>query len=66
MEEHPIHGYRNQMQGYKFNEDVASAYGITNANPQFGKGGLPQYFVPNAQEYIDKGILVPIDKIELN
>lgn len=54
------------MQGYKFNEDVASAYGIAEANPQFGKGGLPQYFVPNVQEYIDKGILVPIDKIELN
>lgn len=27
------------MQGYIFNEDVASAYGITKENPQFGKGG---------------------------
>lgn len=66
VKEHRRYGYKNQMQGYKFNEDVASAYGIANANPQFGKGGLPQYFVPNVQEYIDKGILVPIDTIELN
>lgn len=27
------------MQGYVFNEEIASAYGITNANPQFGKEG---------------------------
>ena len=39
-----------------FNEDVASTYGITNANPQFGKGGLPQYYVPDVQDLIDKGI----------
>ena len=38
VEKNPIHGYRGEMQGYIFNEDVASAYGITNANPQFGKG----------------------------
>ena len=50
---------------YIFNADVASAYGITNANPQFGKGGLPQYFVPNANDYIQKGILVKVDNITL-
>ena len=48
---------------YIFNADVASAYGITNANPQFGKGGLPQYYVPDVQDLIDKGILIPVDKI---
>ena len=37
---------------YIFNADVASAYGITNANPQFGKGGLPQYYVPDVQDLI--------------
>ena len=37
VEKNPIHGYRGEMQGYIFNEDVASAYGIANANPQFGK-----------------------------
>lgn len=66
VKEHRLYGYRKQMQGYKFNEDIESAYGIVTANPQFGKGGLSQYFVPNTQEYIDKGILVPIDTIELN
>ena len=60
-----IHGYRGEMQGYVFNEEIASAYGITNANPQFGKGGLPQYFVPNANDYIQKGILVKVDNITL-
>ena len=61
VEKNPIHGYRGEMQGYIFNEDVASAYGITNANPQFGKGGLPQYYVPDVQDLIDKGILIPVD-----
>ena len=65
VEKNPIHGYRGEMQGYVFNEDIASAYGITNANPQFGKGGLPQYYIPNVQELIDKGILTPVDSIKL-
>lgn len=65
VEKNPIHGYRGEMQGYVFNEDIASAYGITNANPQFGKGGLPQYYVPNVQDLIDKGILTPVDSIKL-
>jgi len=65
VEKHPIYGYRGEMQGYVFNEEIASAYGITNANPQFGKGGLPQYFVPNANDYIQKGILVKVDNITL-
>ena len=64
VEKNPIHGYRGEMQGYIFNEDVVSAYGITNANPQFGKGGLPQYYVPNVQYLIDKGILTPLDNIK--
>ena len=37
VEKNPKYGYRVEMQGYVFNEDVASAYGIANANPQFGK-----------------------------
>lgn len=58
-------GIGGEMQGYVFNEEIASAYGITNENPQFGKGGLPQYFVPNANDYIQKGILVKVDNITL-
>lgn len=65
VEKNPIHGYRSEMQGYLFNEDVASAYGITNANPQFGNGGLPQYYVPDIQDLIKKGILTPVDNIKL-
>ena len=66
VEKHPIHGYRTEMEGYIFNEDLASAYGITKANPQFGRGGLPQYFVPNVEEYIEKGILQPVESIKLH
>ena len=66
VEKNPIHGYRGEMQGYIFNEDVASAYGIANANLQFGKGGLPQYYVPDVQDLIDKGILAPVGNIKLN
>ncbi|MDO5650228.1 MAG: hypothetical protein Q4G11_06455, partial [Gallicola sp.] len=65
VEKNPIHGYRGEMHGYVYNEEIASAYGITNANPQFGKGGLPQYFVPDADDYIQKGILVKTDIIVL-
>lgn len=53
------------MQGYIFNEKIASAYGITNVNPKFGKGGLPQYFVPDVEDYIQKGILEKVDSIIL-
>ena len=65
MEKHPIYGYRGEMQGYIFNEDIASAYGMAKANPQFGAGGLPQYYVPDVKDLIDKGILTPIDNIKL-
>ena len=58
-------GIGGEMQGYVFNEEIASGYGITNANTQFEKGGLPQYFVPNANDYIQKGILVKVDNITL-
>lgn len=65
VDKDPIYGYRGEMQGYIFNNDIASAYGITNENPQFGKGGLPQYYVPDARSLIDKGILTPVDSIKL-
>ena len=65
VEKNPIHGYRGEMQGYIFNENVASAYGITKANPQFGKDGLPQYYVPDVQNLIEKGVLTSVDNIKL-
>lgn len=65
VEKNPIHGYRGNMQGYKVTTDIDAAFGITKANPQFGKGGLPQVYVPNVDELIEKGILIPVDNIPL-
>lgn len=65
VEENPVHGYREKMEGYMFNEDVVCAYGIAKANPQFGEGGLPQYFVPNADDLICREILTSSEIINL-
>ncbi|WP_255377792.1 hypothetical protein, partial [Listeria sp. ILCC796] len=65
VEKNPVHGYRGEMQGYKVTKNTDAAFGKTKANPQYGKGGLPQVFVPDANELIEKGILVPVDKIIL-
>lgn len=62
---HKTLGYKSEMMGYVFNEDVATAYGITRANLQFGPGGLAQYYVPNVKELIEKGVLVPVEKVML-
>ena len=53
------------MEGYLFNQDIDAAYSIVEANPQYGVGGLPQYFIPNVQELINEGILIPVDNIKL-
>lgn len=66
VEAHPIYGYRSEMQGYIFNKNVAGAYGIVDANPQFGIGGLEQYYIPNVSAWIEKGILTPVDSIKLH
>lgn len=66
VKRHKTFGYRNKVVGYYFAENVDAAYGCTLANPQYGKGGLTQYFVPNAQELIDKGVLIPVVTINLN
>ena len=65
VQKHKVHGYKKEMQGYLFNQDIAAAQGITKANPQFGAGGLPQIFVPYANDWIEKGILIPVKKIKL-
>lgn len=54
-----------KMQGYIFNVDIESAYGIANANPQFGAGGLPQYFIPDIQTLIDSKAITPYETINL-
>lgn len=43
---HPKFGYRKQVAIYEVTEVTQAAFGATKANPQFGKGGLPQIYVP--------------------
>ena len=62
---HPVHGFRGQVSGYRFTQTVTVGYGQALANPQFGPGGLDQFYVPNVQKLIDKGILVLVDTIDL-
>ena len=59
------HGYRGEMHGYMLNEDVQIARGRALNNPQISKGGLPQIFIPGAQNLIDNGILTPVTVIKL-
>lgn len=61
----PVRGYRGNMQGYIVNENINVAFGITRANPQYGGGGLPQIYVPDVENLINKGILSKVDNIPL-
>lgn len=65
VQEHPTLGYRGEMQGYILKTDLSAAEAKCLANSQFGKGGLEQIFIPSTQELIEKGILIPVDKIKL-
>lgn len=62
---HDVYGYRGEVSGYMFTKNVTGGYGITSANPQFGSGGLPQYFIPNIKQLIEKGVLIKVDTIPL-
>ena len=57
---HAQFGYRLGMTAYVVDEDIAAAFGITKANPHLGSGGLPQIFVPDGKELIEKGVLKPV------
>ncbi len=52
--------YRGEMTPYRVNEPINVAEGITNANPQFGEGGLRQRFDPNFEYNTASGRLTPI------
>ncbi|AND80428.1 hypothetical protein A0O21_04370 [Streptococcus pantholopis] len=65
VEEHPIFGYRNKMGAYIVNEEIDAAYGIVRANSQFGDGKLPQVYIPNVNQLIEKGILDEVGSIKL-
>jgi len=45
------------MMACEVTEEVDVVFGITRSNPQFGKGGLPQIFVPNFNELVKNGVL---------
>ena len=63
---HPKHGYRTRMVGYYSNKNLSSANGYARANPIYGKGGLPQIYIPNANELIANGTLKPVKTIPLH
>jgi hypothetical protein len=58
-------GYRSEMQGYKLKTNLNAAESKCLANSNFGKGGLDQKYIYDANDLIKKGILVPVDKIIL-
>ena len=57
--------YRGEPNGTEY-------FTTLNASEESGRDatklfeGLPQYYVPDVQDLIDKGILIPVDKIILN
>ena len=67
VEKNEIRGYRKKVVGYIVDSDtdVDAAIGKAVMNPQFGKGGLTQYYIPDANKLIESGILKPINEIEL-
>ncbi|MEV7415596.1 ricin-type beta-trefoil lectin domain protein [Streptomyces sp. NPDC089919] len=44
--------YRQFMREYTVTQNTQAAYGITEANPQYGAGGLPQVYLPNWQQVL--------------
>ena len=67
VKKHPQYGYRSAVQLFMVQkENILAAYSLTEANPQFGKGGSSQYFIPDAQTLIEAGVLVPIRKFALH
>lgn len=47
--------YRPQVREYTVTQDTEAAYGMTEANPQYGPGGYPQVFIPNWKQVLSPG-----------
>lgn len=60
--------YRSKVTKYTINTDkITVAYGKkTLANPQYGRGGNPQYFINNIESEISKGNLIRGESVELS
>jgi len=56
--------YRPQIRAYTVTQDTAAAYGLTDANPQFGAGGLPQLFIPNWRQVLKPGEITDMQNWE--
>jgi hypothetical protein len=52
--------YKFQAIGFRFNDNIESAKGITDANPQFGHGGLEQIFTPDFETLVRIGKITPV------
>jgi RHS repeat-associated protein len=49
----PFNGtYRGQLGEYEVAQNTNAAYGLTEANPQYGSGGYPQLFIPNFRQVL--------------
>jgi hypothetical protein len=61
LNEYIAHNYRVEGVKLQLNTDlpVASAHAV--ANPQFGGGGLPQYFIPDIATHIGSGAITVVD-----
>ncbi len=65
VEEHPIFGYRSEMEAYIALDNISDAEAICLENSQYGSGGGAQKFIPNANELVNKGLLYPVDIVYL-
>jgi filamentous hemagglutinin len=55
--------YRNGVTIYQVNQDAPAAYGAgTVANPQFGPGGKPQYFIPDFGDVLTPLFSIPFKR----
>jgi hypothetical protein len=56
-----LHNYRLEGVSLRFNADVPAATSHALANPQFGEGGLRQYFIPDVTDRIAAGDISVVD-----
>ena len=50
-----LHNYRPSVVTLRLNTDMNAATSITRANPQYGAGGIRQYFIPDIADAIKTG-----------
>ena len=56
--------YRPQVRAYTVTQKTTAAYGLTDANPQHGSGGLPQLFIPNWRQVLKPGEITDMQNWE--